>query len=96
MLLSDWRFLLGFIGTFVVVAIWLVVYGATLRERDDLDHNQERFLHDFALEAALLAVTRVVEGDAELKAVRMERDHFQKIAEQALLFQTPRPIVIPK
>jgi hypothetical protein len=28
MLLSDWRFLLGFIGTFVVVAIWLVVYGA--------------------------------------------------------------------
>jgi hypothetical protein len=80
----------------------MIVQGAvvetlrTLRERDDLDHNQERFLHDFALEAALLAVTRVVEGDAELKAVRMERDHFQKIAEQALLFQTPRPIVIPK
>jgi hypothetical protein len=58
---------------------------AHVRE-DDL---RWRDVHHIATEAAMIALKDALEGDAELNALRIERDHYQKVALNGLM---TRPI----
>lgn len=46
-------------------------------------------------EAVTLALTRTYESDAEIKMLRMERDHYRKIAEESLSIHPIRPLILP-
>ena len=46
-----------------------------------------------ARRAAMLVLARIYHEDAEIAALRMERDHYKKLAEEALLCTTPRLII---
>jgi hypothetical protein len=45
----------------------------------------ERDAHDLALYAAYIAIERIMNGDTELTAMRIERDHYKALAETALV-----------
>ncbi len=55
----------------------------------------DREAHAIALEAGILIATQILEGDAELKVARMERDHYKALAERALRL-SPSPMMILK
>ena len=77
-------------------AIVLSSVASAMQEHGPVDPERaDRDAHDIALKAALLAVTRIVEEDAELKHARMERDAFRKLAEETISLSPMRPIVFP-
>ena len=54
----------------------------------------DREAHDIALEAGILIATQILEGDAELKAARMERDHYKALAERAIRLSPSPPMIL--
>ena len=63
--------------------------------RKTLDHDSLSMadVNEAALRSAMTAIKRVIDGDAELTAMRIERDHYRKIAESALMSR-PMPVLI--
>lgn len=56
----------------------------------------ERGAHEIATWAAALLLARIYEQDAELRAMREERDRFRTLAENAFLAAPRPPILWPK
>lgn len=52
-----------------------------------------RYAYEVATNAATMLMHHIYENDAELKALRMERDHYKGLAERALLVSAP-PVYI--
>ncbi len=55
--------------------------------------DADRDAHDIALTVAVRMLQRIFEEDAELMAMRMERDRYREIAENALLVSPPSIIL---
>lgn len=50
-------------------------------------------VHDIVKLTAVTVIKRLYDDDAELRALRAERDHYRKVAERALLTAPPRLMV---
>ena len=71
-------------------AIALSCVAAALRDHGRVDPERaDRAAHDIALAAVVLLLQRVYTEDAELAAMRIERDYYKKLAMEGLL---SRPI----
>lgn len=69
------------------VADALAAYG----EIDPDDARQAA--HDIATHATVTLLQRIYEGDAEIATLRIERDHYRKLVEKALLTAPARLFV---
>ena len=69
-----------------------------MQHHRDLDNRpiETRDVHNIALKAVVIALTRTYDEDAEIKTLRMERDHYRKIAEEALHLRQPQPLILPE
>ena len=56
--------------------------------------NADEEAMNIARTACAILAERIFTEDAELHALRMERDHYKKIAEEALLLRPPQPIFV--
>ena len=68
---------------------------AELRRNIDEDDIRMRDIHEVATLAAAKALKAAFDGDAEIKAAHIERDHYKMLAEQGLRF-APISMAIPK
>ena len=72
------------------------VHEAMDRARDWMGEIELRDVHDIALDAAIIALKRAFDENAELSAIRMERDHYKAMALQFAALTPPAPILIVK
>ena len=63
------------------------------REWLDQDDIRMRDVHAIATEAAVTALKRAFDSDAELTALRVEVEHYRKIAEKGLML-APMPAIV--
>lgn len=58
----------------------------SMRNRGNPEDSRDfaEYAHDIALNACALLVEQIYEGDAEVKVLRIERDHYKAIAERSL------------
>jgi hypothetical protein len=67
-----------------------VVYRALSDHGPINPERATRAVHDIATTIAALLLQQIYEGDAELGAMRAERDRYRELAEAALLTVPPR------
>lgn len=60
----------------------------------DPEHADEE-AHRIARRACAILAARIFTEDAELNALRAERDHYKKLAEEALCLSPGRPLILP-
>lgn len=62
-----------------------------LNERGEPDErNVKRYAADIATEAVSALLLYIYDADGEINRLAVERDHYKRIAEEALLFAAPR------
>ena len=64
------------------------------RKYMDEDHLRLRDVHEVATRAAIQALKNAFDGDVEITHLRIERDHYKKVAENALLMRPAEPLII--
>lgn len=65
-------------------------------EQGPVDHERpEQDAYEIAVRACMLLLARVYTEDAELVAIRAERDHYRRLAEKSLMLR-PMPQIILK
>lgn len=65
-----------------------------MRNRGEPDERDfERYAYEIAMNAATMLLRHIYEDDAELKAIRAERDHYKKLTEQVLLSTSLRMVI---
>ena len=66
------------------------------RKYMDEDNLRLRDVHEVATRAAVQALKDAFDGDVEIANLRIERDHYKKLAEDALLMRPAAPLIISK
>lgn len=64
-------------------------------DRNDGEPIERYEVSDVATEVALMVAARICHEDAEIQALRIERDHYRKVAEDAILLRPHQPMVLP-
>lgn len=71
------------------VAIAMQEYG----DRDVDERDFRRYAHDIARLATTILVSGIYINDAELVALKEERDRYKKLAEEGLMMMPPRIVL---
>lgn len=66
------------------------------RQYMDEDNLRMRDVHGVATRAVAQALKDAFDGDVEIPHLRIERDHYKKLAEDALLMRLAAPLIISK
>lgn len=66
------------------------------RQHVDEENLRMRDVHEVATRAAVQALKDAFDGDVEIANLRIERDHYKKLAEDALLMRPAVPFIISK
>ena len=66
------------------------------RQHVDEENLRMRDVHEVATRAAIQALKDAFDGDVEIAHLRIERDHYKKLAEDALLMRPAAPLIISK
>lgn len=69
------------------------VSAETVRDLESYYDIAAREMHEIAYRSAALMLSRIYNEDAELLALRHERDLYKKMLEEHLLFQ-PNPLIV--
>ena len=66
------------------------------RKYMDEDNLRLRDVHEVATRAAVQALKNAFDGDLEITSLRIERDHYKKVAEDAMIRRPAVPLILPK